>query len=199
MAERLTDDELAALEHQRVWSEDEQRLLLTEVRERRAAAEETEMAMHARIRAEYDSTVADCWRAEGAKKDARIATLEASLRECNQTVIWHTCCPEDARRLSQMRESDERAEMAESRATQAEAQAAEMRDALNNLCGGCRASVRVRLITECGDAGRALLAELEALREVERRTRNRIREAVPEWAPDLREAIAAVDAARRVE
>lgn len=149
----------------------------------------------------------------------------------------------------------------EHRATQAEAQAAEMRDALNNLCGGCRASVRVRLIAECGDAGRAilaelealrrlaeatrewwdspaepdehcdvcdeedredcchadlcdslealdalgadagrtLLAELEALRELEQRARKRCDEAVPQWGTELREALAAVDAARKGE
>lgn len=90
-------------------------------------------------------------------------------------------------------------EMLAARATQAEAQAAEMRDALNNLCGGCRASVRVRLIAECGDAGRTLLAELEALRELEQRARKRCDEAVPQWGTELREALAAVDAARKGE
>lgn len=88
MGERLTDEELQQIQrapgHWFASREYNDMLvrLLTEVRERRAAAEETEMAMHARIRHEYDSTIADCWRVVVAKKDARIATLEAALREC---------------------------------------------------------------------------------------------------------------------
>ena len=47
--------------------------LIAEVRALRAAAEEREADMHARIRAGYDKTVADAWRAEVAKRDAAIA------------------------------------------------------------------------------------------------------------------------------
>ena len=51
--------------------------LIAEVRALRAAAEEREADMHARIRAGYDKTVADAWRAEVAKRDAEIADLRA--------------------------------------------------------------------------------------------------------------------------
>lgn len=53
--------------------------LIAEVRALRAAAEEREADMHARIRAGYDKTVADAWRAEVAKRDAEIARLTAEL------------------------------------------------------------------------------------------------------------------------
>lgn len=46
-------------------------------------------------------------------------------------------------------------------------------------------------------SGRTLLAELEALRELERVARDRVQGAVPEWAPEIRSALAAVDAARK--
>lgn len=56
---------------------DEVRALRAEARALRAAAEEREADMHARIRAGYDKTVADAWRAEVAKRDAEIADLRA--------------------------------------------------------------------------------------------------------------------------
>lgn len=43
--------------------------------------DEREADMHARIRAGYDQTVADCWRAENEQLKARIAELEARVAE----------------------------------------------------------------------------------------------------------------------
>ena len=43
------------------------------------ALDEREADMHMRIRAGYDKTVADAWRAEVAKRDAEIARLTADL------------------------------------------------------------------------------------------------------------------------
>ena len=51
--------------------------LIAEVRRLRALVDEREGDMHARIRAGYDKTVADAWRAEVAKRDAEIARLRA--------------------------------------------------------------------------------------------------------------------------
>ena len=51
--------------------------LIAEVRRLRALVDEREGDMHARIRAGYDKTVADAWRAEVAKRDAEIADLRA--------------------------------------------------------------------------------------------------------------------------
>ena len=51
--------------------------LIAEVRRLRALVDEREADMHARIRAGYDKTVADAWRAEVAKRDAEIADLRA--------------------------------------------------------------------------------------------------------------------------
>lgn len=53
--------------------------MAAEIARLRAAAEEREADMHARIRAGYDKTVADAWRAEVAKRDAEIARLTAEL------------------------------------------------------------------------------------------------------------------------
>lgn len=55
--------------------------LCREVEALRAAAEEREGDMHMRIRAGYDKTIADAWRAEVSKRDERIATLEAELAQ----------------------------------------------------------------------------------------------------------------------
>ena len=61
--------------------------LIAEVRALRAAAEEREADMHARIRAGYDKTVADAWRAEVAKRDAEIARLRAlGLEACDVAI-----------------------------------------------------------------------------------------------------------------
>lgn len=53
--------------------------LCREVEALRSAVEERDGDMHMRIRAGYDKTIADAWRAEVAKRDERIATLEAEL------------------------------------------------------------------------------------------------------------------------
>lgn len=53
--------------------------LLAEVRRLRVQVDEREADMHMRIRAGYDKTVADAWRAEVAKRDAEIARLTAEL------------------------------------------------------------------------------------------------------------------------
>ena len=44
------------------------------------ALDEREADMHMRIRAGYDKTVADAWRAEVAKRDAEIARLTAETQ-----------------------------------------------------------------------------------------------------------------------
>ena len=58
--------------------------LIAEVRRLRALVDEREGDMHARIRAGYDKTVADAWRAEVAKRDAEIADLRAKLAEAKR-------------------------------------------------------------------------------------------------------------------
>ena len=52
-----------------------------------ALVDEREGDMHARIRAGYDKTVADAWRAEVAKRDAEIADLRAlGLEACDALI-----------------------------------------------------------------------------------------------------------------
>jgi hypothetical protein len=58
-----------------------------EIIELRKQVREREQDMHIRIRQSYDKTVADCWKAEVAKKDARIAELEAWKAEEQQFLI----------------------------------------------------------------------------------------------------------------
>lgn len=58
--------------------------LAERVRELEAAQEETEHAMHMRIRAGYDKTVADAWRAAQAKVEAKAARLAEALREARE-------------------------------------------------------------------------------------------------------------------
>ena len=89
MVERLTDDELHALEHQRLWSEDEQRLLLTEVRERRAEedclgqlAAEVGLPRHDHAGIARATKARDGAGGRERGHLARIAELEAALREC---------------------------------------------------------------------------------------------------------------------
>ena len=61
--------------------------LIAEVRRLRALVDEREGDMHARIRAGYDKTVADAWRAEVAKRDAEIADLRAlGLEACDALI-----------------------------------------------------------------------------------------------------------------
>lgn len=106
------------------------------------------------------------------------------------------------------------AEAALARATQAEAQAAAMREAARKVaahacheCHGHAASVNLRTVCRLSDAGRTLLAELEALRALEKTMRDA---RIAEWhsAADIEvdaayfrcvQALAAVDAARKGE
>ena len=97
------------------------------------------------------------------------------------------------------------------RATQAEAQVASMLEGASKWrerpcprgahapCACCGEASDHMPDDEYANAGRTLLAELEALRELEQRVRKRCDEAVPQWGTELREALAAVDAARKGE
>ena len=59
--------------------------LLAEVRRLRVQVDEREADMHMRIRAGYDKTVADAWRAEVEKRDAEIARLRAlGIEACDR-------------------------------------------------------------------------------------------------------------------
>ncbi len=51
------------------------------------ALDEREADMHMRIRAGYDKTVADAWRAEVAKRDAEIARLTAELAAARAVTV----------------------------------------------------------------------------------------------------------------
>ncbi len=56
------------------------RRLEAEIARQAEALDETENAMHVRIRRDYDATVANAWRAEVAKRDTENAALRAALR-----------------------------------------------------------------------------------------------------------------------
>lgn len=53
-----------------------------------AALEEREADMHARIRAGYDKTVADLWRAKLAEVEAQRDTLRAEREADEQRIAW---------------------------------------------------------------------------------------------------------------
>lgn len=75
---------------------------LDEMQEARERLEEREADMHVRIRQEYDSTVADAWRAEVARKDQRIAELEAALANPGRTQFCEICEARE-KQLAEMR------------------------------------------------------------------------------------------------
>lgn len=61
--------------------------LLDEVERLNAATEKTEHAMHMRIRASYDATIADAWRTEVAKVSAERDEVKDRLRKTAQILI----------------------------------------------------------------------------------------------------------------
>jgi hypothetical protein len=83
-----------------------------EWRERALAAEkaleEREGDMHARIRAGYDSTVADAWRAKVAEVEAEAASLRALLTSARRVATLAVRChlsPSDSVRARGFREA----------------------------------------------------------------------------------------------
>lgn len=134
----------------------------------------------------------DAWRARAEKAE------EEARRQCHRAdVTLSTMC--DAR------------DACLARATQAEAQVAAMLEGASKWrerpcprgahapCACCGEASDHMPDDEYVVGGRTLLAELEALRELERVTRARVQNAVPEWAPEIRSVLAAVDAARKGE
>lgn len=143
----------------------------------------------------------DAWR-------ARAERAEADLRDANE---WRDKLADKIIELeAATSRGRELVDDANERATQAEAQVAAMLKAAaewrDRPCRGgldpcvcCEEANDHMPDDEYVVGGRALLVELEALREVERVTLARVQNAVPEWAPEIRSALAAVDAARKGE
>lgn len=144
----------------------------------------------------------DTWRARAEK-------AEADLRDANE---WRDKLADKIIELeAATSRGRELVDDANERAAQAEAQVAEMLEGASKWrerpcprggrapCACCGEASDHMPDDECVVGGRTLLAELEALRELERVTRARVQNAVPEWAPEIRSVLAAVDAARKGE
>lgn len=144
----------------------------------------------------------DAWRARAEK-------AEADLRDANE---WRDKLADKIIELeAATSRGRELVDDANERATQAEAQVAAMLEGASKWrerpcprgahapCACCGEASDHMPDDEYANAGRTLLAELEALRELEQRVRKRCDEAVPQWGTELREALAAVDAARKGE